>query len=377
MLKLRMFLMGLFLGGGGLYCADRYHVVQTRDGLIVVRRAVPVYLRSTYADVRSWTESKWSQYPELTSALWQAGYHNVLSGGGGDAAFAPRGLPADEAGYSRSSAESPLPWWRRPQGESSSSPAATPAAPGATTAAPPASSPPPTLGASRSAPLVEEDSLLERLTRQLREGAAAAPPAERSTGLRERPLTRQPISPPAAPPLTPAHNAVPPPSPDRAALPPPSQPAHQIPSIHAAALGQVLPPRGALAGSETIGEAIAAGAVPAAPADRPDEGPASPSSVSTLSPPGGAGGVSSAARDEQSESETESWRSVAENWSRPVLREASVQTTARSGVSAESRRVPVDIDASRLRERVPASVQEGWRSIAPSSASDRTAPAGG
>jgi hypothetical protein len=87
--------------------------------------------------------------------------------------------------------------------------------------------------------------------------------------------------------------------------------------------------------------------------------------------------MESAARDERSESETESWRSVAENWSRPVLREASVQTTAPYGVSAEGRRVPVDLDTSRLRERVPASVQEGWRSIAPSSASGRTEPAGG
>lgn len=373
MLKLRMFLMGLLIGGGGLYCADRYHMVQTQDGLIVVRRAVPVYLRSTYADVRSWTESKWSQYPDLTSALLQAGYHNVLSGGRREGVFSPRGFSADTTGFSRSSGEAPLPWWRRAGDESPSLP--PPETPPAAQPAP-TSSPPPTIGAARSAPLVEEDSLLERLTRQLREGAATVPPAERTTGLRERPLTRQPISTPAAPPPAPAQNAVSPPPPDRAALPPSTRPSDLLPSIHAAGLEQVPASRNAAEGEAPPAEAIAASAVPVASANPPDEGQPVRSDLATRTPLGEAAGSAGASREERPAADAESWR-AAENWSRPVLREASVHTTIPAGASAEGNRVPVEVDASRLRERIPSSVQEGWRSIAPSSsASGRAALTG-
>lgn len=405
MLKLRMFLMGLLVGGGGLYCADRYHIVQTRDGLIVVRRAVPVYLRSTYSDVRNWTETKWSQYPELTSALLQAGYHNVLSGVRSEAAFSPRTLPADATGFSRSSAESPFPWWRRLGDESPSLP--TPEPPPATTPPTPTSSPPPTIGAARSEPLVEEDSLLERLTRQLREGAAIASPAERTAGLRERPLTRQPISPPAGSPQAPVqNNVVTPPPPDRAALPTRALPADQSPSIRAAALEQMPAPQEAVRG-ETLPEGtIAAVAAPDEPKHRPDDPPAASGSTPALAPPqegvggirsgekivsrdlgashpvplplsGGEASAGSLSGEELSESAAEAWRPLGENWTRPVLRE-SVQPTVPSGGSANGNRLPVEVDAGRLRERIPPSVQEGWRSIAPSSsASGRAIPTGG
>ncbi len=69
MFGIRTFLCGLLVGTcGGLFVAN-YHVVNTPQGVVVVPRNQRPPLRSSYVDIRSWSEAMWTNHPEVTQAL--------------------------------------------------------------------------------------------------------------------------------------------------------------------------------------------------------------------------------------------------------------------------------------------------------------------
>lgn len=78
---MKAFFIGLLLGTIAGVFAMQNHVVRTGDGIVVIPRANRPPLRSTVADVRDWTASMWQQYPELKSAVVEAGRADLISSG--------------------------------------------------------------------------------------------------------------------------------------------------------------------------------------------------------------------------------------------------------------------------------------------------------
>ncbi len=78
-----MFGFKMFLGGAlvgicsGLFVAN-YHVVNSSQGLAVVPRTQRPPLRSTYVDIRSWSQSMWVNHPEVTAALIADGRSSLI-----------------------------------------------------------------------------------------------------------------------------------------------------------------------------------------------------------------------------------------------------------------------------------------------------------
>jgi hypothetical protein len=69
MFGLKMFVGGTLLGTcAGLFVTN-YHVVNTPQGVVVVPRSQRPPLRSTYVDIRSWSQAMWANHPEVTQAL--------------------------------------------------------------------------------------------------------------------------------------------------------------------------------------------------------------------------------------------------------------------------------------------------------------------
>ncbi|WP_437188157.1 hypothetical protein SH668x_001587 [Planctomicrobium sp. SH668] len=71
-------IFGLTVGSVGTLLATHYHLVRTDERFIVVSRSQQVPLRSTYADVRSWTQEAWEKVPELKEAVIKAGREDLL-----------------------------------------------------------------------------------------------------------------------------------------------------------------------------------------------------------------------------------------------------------------------------------------------------------
>lgn len=78
MFGLRMFLIGALVGiGSGLFVAN-YHVVNSAQGIVIVPRTQRPPLRSSYVDIRSWSQSMWSNHPEVTQALIADGRSSLI-----------------------------------------------------------------------------------------------------------------------------------------------------------------------------------------------------------------------------------------------------------------------------------------------------------
>lgn len=78
MFGLKMFLGGTLIGMcSGLFVAN-YHVVNSSQGLAVVPRTQRPPLRSTYVDIRSWSQSMWVNHPEVTAALIADGRSSLI-----------------------------------------------------------------------------------------------------------------------------------------------------------------------------------------------------------------------------------------------------------------------------------------------------------
>lgn len=78
MFGIRPFLFGLLMGAGGGLFAANYHVVNTSQGVVVVPRTQRPPLRSSYVDIRSWSEAMWVNHPEVTQALIADGRSSLI-----------------------------------------------------------------------------------------------------------------------------------------------------------------------------------------------------------------------------------------------------------------------------------------------------------
>lgn len=78
MFGIRPFLFGLLMGAGGGLFAANYHVVNTAQGVVVVPRTQRPPLRSSYVDIRSWSEAMWVNHPEVTQALIADGRSSLI-----------------------------------------------------------------------------------------------------------------------------------------------------------------------------------------------------------------------------------------------------------------------------------------------------------
>lgn len=76
---MKLFLCGLVIGLIGGVFALQNHVVRTSDGVVVVARTTRPPLRSTYVDVRDWSATMWTQYPEVAAAVVQAGRSDLIT----------------------------------------------------------------------------------------------------------------------------------------------------------------------------------------------------------------------------------------------------------------------------------------------------------
>ncbi len=78
MFGFKMFLGGALIGiCSGLFVAN-YHVVNSTQGIVIVSRTQRPPLRSTYVDIRSWSQSMWVNHPEVTAALIADGRSSLI-----------------------------------------------------------------------------------------------------------------------------------------------------------------------------------------------------------------------------------------------------------------------------------------------------------
>ncbi len=78
MFGIRPFLCGLLAGAcGGLFVTN-FHVVNTPEGVVVVPRTQQPPLRSSYVDIRNWSEAMWANHPEVTAALVADGRSSLI-----------------------------------------------------------------------------------------------------------------------------------------------------------------------------------------------------------------------------------------------------------------------------------------------------------
>ncbi len=78
MRRLALLLLGIVLGGGGVYLASNYHVVRTADGFLAVPRPT-LGLTDPYADVRNWTSRDWRAHRELEQAVKAYGRGDLVA----------------------------------------------------------------------------------------------------------------------------------------------------------------------------------------------------------------------------------------------------------------------------------------------------------
>ncbi len=78
MFGFKTFTAGLVLGIGSAMFISHYHVVHTKEGVVVVPRTVRPPLRSSYVDIRTWGEAMWVNHPEVTQALISNGRSSLI-----------------------------------------------------------------------------------------------------------------------------------------------------------------------------------------------------------------------------------------------------------------------------------------------------------
>lgn len=89
MRRLIALILGVAIGGGGVFAAFQYHVVRTQEKWLVVRKQRADW-RDAYVDVRGWTYREWGAHRELSSDLIAAGRGDLVTRSAADQLF--RGL---------------------------------------------------------------------------------------------------------------------------------------------------------------------------------------------------------------------------------------------------------------------------------------------
>jgi hypothetical protein len=78
MRKLLLFVMGMMVGAGLMAFAFKYHVVYSKDGLVLVPKQ-PAALSDSYVDVRNWKPTDWQSHPEFVHSLISHGRSDLIS----------------------------------------------------------------------------------------------------------------------------------------------------------------------------------------------------------------------------------------------------------------------------------------------------------
>ena len=92
--KLRWFICGLLLGCGLVYVTQRYHVLRTSSGLVVVPKLTASF-KETVVDVRNFGHLEWSQHKKLVAAILRNNQEHLLRNapGGDDRPLGEETLP--------------------------------------------------------------------------------------------------------------------------------------------------------------------------------------------------------------------------------------------------------------------------------------------
>ncbi len=66
--KFNAFILGVLLGFGLYHVGSNFHLLRTPNGVEWVRKVSPNF-RDSYADIRTYTATDWTQHPDLAAAL--------------------------------------------------------------------------------------------------------------------------------------------------------------------------------------------------------------------------------------------------------------------------------------------------------------------
>ena len=84
MKRLSGFLVGVVVGGGLVFGAQRYHVLRTEQGLEVVPKLSGNF-SDCYVDIRKFSSDDWSQHKELAAAIIGAKKEHIFHDSAADA----------------------------------------------------------------------------------------------------------------------------------------------------------------------------------------------------------------------------------------------------------------------------------------------------
>lgn len=77
MRKILAALIFMSIGAGGMYAAFQYHVVQSKEGWMIISKS-QAGLHDTYADIRKWQATTWKKHPRLAQSLIDNGKGNLI-----------------------------------------------------------------------------------------------------------------------------------------------------------------------------------------------------------------------------------------------------------------------------------------------------------
>ena len=81
--RLGSFVMGLVIGGVGVYISLEYHVVRSDEQFELVPK-LSANFSETYVDVRGWTLADWKEHKMLVAAVVKAKKEYLLKGAAAD-----------------------------------------------------------------------------------------------------------------------------------------------------------------------------------------------------------------------------------------------------------------------------------------------------
>jgi hypothetical protein len=84
MKRLSGFLLGVVVGGGLVFGAQRYHVLRTEQGFEVVPK-LSANFTDCYVDIRNFSPDDWSEHKALAAAIIGAKKESIFHGSAADA----------------------------------------------------------------------------------------------------------------------------------------------------------------------------------------------------------------------------------------------------------------------------------------------------
>jgi hypothetical protein len=78
MRKLLLFFMGMIVGAGLVSFAFKYHVMYSKDGLVVIPKS-QASLSDLYVDVRNWKPADWQAHPDFVHSLVAHGRSDLIA----------------------------------------------------------------------------------------------------------------------------------------------------------------------------------------------------------------------------------------------------------------------------------------------------------